>query len=447
MPIEDFVVRGGIVLTCDDRNSILEGADVVVEQGRIAQVSPKADARRKRRPARVLDASGCAVLPGFVQAHVHLCQTLFRGMASDLPLLRWLRERIWPLEAAHDEISMQASAELGLAELLRSGTTTILDMGSAHHYEVVMDTLGRSGIRGFGGKAMMDTGEGAPKRLREATRKSLRTSEALARACRDANTRIGYAFAPRFVLSCSEELVRGASALAAEFGALMHTHVAEHPSEREEVRRRFGTSDVALMRRWGITGPRAILAHGVQLTRAEVRSLARAETRIVHCPSANLKLGSGVAQLSALREGGICVALGSDGAPCNDNHDAFIEMRHAALLAQWRSGPGSIRAVDVLRMATIDGARALGLAEQIGSIEVGKSADLVVVNLSDLHTAPALDPISAVVYAAQSRDVRDVLVGGDLLVEGGELRTLDADAIAARARTEARRIGRRAGVI
>ncbi|HSQ68073.1 MAG TPA: amidohydrolase family protein [Polyangiaceae bacterium] len=441
----DLLLRGGTLVTCDARDTVLE-ADLLVQGGRIAAIGPKA-ARAALRPARVIDARGCAVIPGIVQAHVHLCQVLFRGMADDLPLLSWLRERIWPLEAAHDEKSLRASAELGLLEAMRAGTTTLLDMGTVHGYDAVMDACVRAGVRAVGGKAMMDAGGGVPAGLRETTRASLDESE---RLCRDwhghPSGRVGYAYAPRFILSCSEQLVRGAAERAEAAHAHVHSHVAEHPSEREAVRAALGRDDVEVLRGWGVRGPRAILAHGVQLTDDEAREVARDGTRIVHCPSANLKLGSGIARVAELDALGVPLALGCDGAPCNNNLDPWQEVRHAALLAKTRTGPSALPARRALRLMTIDGANALGLGAEVGSLELGKRADVAVVRLDGAHVEPGGDVFSRLVYAAKSSDVRHVLVDGEIVVHDGEHTRLDGEAVVARARQMARVVTVRAKI-
>ncbi len=442
-----LTVRGGTLVTCDPEDRIAIG-DLVVRDGALTQVGGAA--RRGREPAeitRVLDAGGCAVIPGFVQAHVHLCQALFRGMADDMPLLEWLKTRIWPLEAAHDERSLAASAELGLAEMIRAGTTTILDMGTVRAHDAVMDACARSGIRAKSGKTMMDQGDGVPAGLRESTRASLDESERLCAAWQGkGDGRIGYGYAPRFILSCTEALVRGACERAAASGALVHTHAAEHPSEREAVRAALGRDDIEVLRSWGVKGPRAILAHGVQLTDDEARILAADGTRVVHCPSANLKLGSGIARVAELDALGVQLALGADGAPCNNNMDPWTELRHAALLAKVRTGTTSLPARRALRLATIDGARALGLGDDIGSLEVGKRADFVVVRLDAVHAEPGTDVFSKLVYACTSADVVHVVVDGEILVKNGEPVRHDPTAIAARARTEARKVVLRAGI-
>jgi cytosine/adenosine deaminase-related metal-dependent hydrolase len=442
----DILIRGGTVVTCDAGDRVIDEGNVLVRGREILSVGSSAD-EAARAPARVLDARGCAVIPGLVQAHVHLCQTILRGMADDLPLLEWLRSRIWPLEAAHDEASAAASAELGIAEAMLGGTTTLLDMGTVRAHDAVLDACARSGVRALSGKAMMDRGDGVPVGLRESTRASLDESERLAQAWHGAaDGRISYAWAPRFILSCSEGLVRGAVDRARDRGQLVHTHVAEQAEEREAVRSALGDDDVAVLRRWGVAGPRAVLAHGVQLRADEARDLARDGTRIVHCPSANLKLGSGLAPIADLDRAGVALALGADGAPCNNNLDAWTEMRHAALLAKVRSGVQSMPARRALRLATIDGARALGLDALLGSIEPGKRADIAVVRLDGPHAEPAGDVHSRLVYACGARDVVHVLVDGALVVKHGEHQRLDVERVKARARAAARALLARAAM-
>jgi 5-methylthioadenosine/S-adenosylhomocysteine deaminase len=438
----DTLLRGGTVVTCDAADRVLH-TDVLVRGCEIAAVGKV----RTQGATRVIDATGCAVVPGFVQAHVHLCQTLMRGLADDLPLLEWLRQRIWPLEAAHDAHSLAASARLGLAEAMLAGTTTVLDMGTVHEHDVVMEACARSGIRARSGKAMMDSGDGVPARLRETARGSLDESERIARAWRGAASgRIGYAWSPRFILSCSEELVRGAVDRARDASELVSTHVAEHAEERSAVRRAFGEDDVAVLRRWGVTGSRAVLAHGVHLSDDEARSLANEGTRVVHCPSANLKLGSGIARIADLDRIGVALALGADGAPCNNNLDPWIELRHAALLAKVRSGVTAFPARRALRLATIDGARALGLDAVTGSIEPGKRADIMVVDLGGAHVEPAGDVFSRLVYACGARDVRHVVIDGALVVKDREHLTIDVERAIAEARVQVKRLRARAGI-
>jgi 5-methylthioadenosine/S-adenosylhomocysteine deaminase len=443
-----LLIRGGTVVTCDDDDRVISG-DVLVEGNSIVAIGQDAAriVRDRKVIARVIDARGCAVIPGFVQAHVHLCQAIMRGMADDLPLLSWLRERIWPLEAAHNEASLQASAELGLTEMMLAGTTTILDMGTVNDHDVVMDACVRSGIRAKSGKAMMDAGDGVPARLRESTRASLDASEKLDRTWSGrADGRIGYAYAPRFILSCTEALIKGAVDLAASTGALVHTHAAEHPEERAAVRAQMGDDDVAILRSWGVFGERAILAHGVQLTDDEAKMIAREKTRIVHCPSANLKLGSGIARIHELDQFGVQLALGADGAPCNNNLDPWIELRHAALLAKIKSGITAVPTKRAFRLATIDGARALGLAKITGSLEAGKRADIAIVRIDRVHSAPGGDVFSKLVYATTASDVSHVLVDGNIVVREREHAYFEADRVAANAIVLGKKLAARAKI-
>ncbi|MFK7990766.1 MAG: 5'-deoxyadenosine deaminase [Sandaracinaceae bacterium] len=441
---DSVLFRGGAVVTMNAERAVLTRGDVLVQGRKIAAVGSRVSAT----PARVIDTRGKVVIPGLVQSHVHLCQALFRGRGDELPLLRWLRERIWPLEGAHDARSMKASAELGLAEMIAAGTTTILDLGSVHHQDAVFRAMERAGIRGLSGKSMMDVGEGVPRTMRESRTASIRESLRLAeRWDGAADGRLHYAFGPRFILSCSERLLRETAKLADQRGLRIHSHVAEHPGEKAEVRKALGMDDVDALREWGVAGEHVILAHGVQLTKRQMKRLAKDGTRIVHCPSANLKLASGIADVVSMREAGVVVGLGADGAPCNNRMDPFTELRQASLLAKGtRHDAAALPAMDALAMATIDGARALGLDAEVGSIEVGKRADLAVVDLDGMHAIPGGDPVSRLVYACTAHDVRHVMVDGRMLYRDGELATLDAARVKRAAKREAKKVAKRAGL-
>jgi 5-methylthioadenosine/S-adenosylhomocysteine deaminase len=448
-------IRGGTLVPCTKAGKTRVGDLLVGEDGSIVAIGDAATkAAGKGGPLRLIDATGCAVVPGLIQAHVHLCQVLFRGMADDLPLLEWLAKRIWPFEAAHDDASLRASAELGLLEMMLAGTTTILDMGTVHGYDNVFAACARAGMRVFGGKTMMDSGSGVPKRLRETTKNSLDESDRLrAKWSGKANGRLNYAYAPRFILSCTEELFRETAkratskSLAKQHGrALLHSHVAEHAAERIAVKKALGDDDIRVLRKWGFKGPHTLLAHGVQLTDEEMKLVAKDGTRIVHCPSANLKLGSGVARVHLLKKAGVTVAIGADGAPCNNNLDPWTELRHAALLAKSVSGVTTLPAREAFHLATIEGARALGIDDRVGSLEVGKRADVVVVRIDGPHVEPGGDAYSRLVYGCTSRDVQHVLVDGEVVVSDGEHRFLDREAVLLAARVEAKKLTARAEI-
>ena len=415
-------------------------ADVFVQGDRIEAIGATPGSAELE-----IDASGCLVLPGFVQTHVHLCQALFRNLADDLSLLDWLRQRIWPLEAAHDEESLRASARLGIAELLLGGTTTILDMGTLHNEDVLFEEAERMGIRAVMGKAMMDARRAGNSYLQERLRESLRETERLiARWHGAANDRLRYAVSPRFAVTASDELLHSAVELARERGTLFHTHAAENRDEVKLIRERSGRGNVEYLHDLGASGPDVCLAHCIWTSEAERRLLAETGTNVLHCPSANLKLGSGIAPVPEYLASGVRVTLGADGAPCNNNLSIFQEMRLAALIQKPRLGPEVMDAETVVRMATIEGARALGLGDLVGSVEVGKKADVVVVRVDQVHQVPAASVYSQLVYASRASDVEAVLVDGQPLVLNGRLTNADEREIVRRAEEQVRRVVNRA---
>jgi 5-methylthioadenosine/S-adenosylhomocysteine deaminase len=393
-----------------------------------------------------IDASGCYVMPGLVQTHIHLVQTIFRGLAEELSLLEWLRDRIWPLEAAHDEASLRATARLGLLDLLVTGTTTILDMGTTHGGDVIAEELIGSGIRARFGQTMMDGGDGVPNALRETTEASLDASARLAKTWDGAGDgRIGYAYAPRFALSCTRELLEAVADITTRLGLTIHTHSNENIAERTLIEGATGQAPTAYLDSVGLVNERSVIAHGVNLDARELAILADRGAAVTHCPSSNLKLGSGIADVRALRDRGITVGIGADGAACNNRLDGFDELRLTALLAASLHGPGALTAWDILAMGTRDGARALRMDDQIGTLEVGKKADLIVLDPSRL-AGPAGDAATRIVYGGGSRAVRDVIVDGKLVVRNFTSLTLDAEEVHARAADALPALVRRAGI-
>jgi len=434
------LIRGGTLLPMDSGPRAIRG-DLLI-QGRqivaIGKVAAPAD-------AQVIDATGGYVMPGLIQTHVHVVQTIFRGLGEDLSLLDWLGTRVWPLEAAHDEASLRASVRLGILELLATGTTTILDMGTTHGGDAVMDELARSGIRARAGQAMMDTGERVPPRLVETTRASLDAAAALITRWHGHDAgRIQYAYSPRFALTCTPELLEAVAALSRIGGQLVHTHSNESVGERALIERATGRAPVAHLVETGVVSDRAVIAHCVHLDPAEVAALREAGASVAHCPSSNLKLASGIADVVALRAAGITVGIGADGAACNNRLDAFEEMRLAALLACARHGPGSLGAWDVLRMGTIEGARSLRAEKEVGSLAVDKRADIIVLDGEAL--APGGDPATRIVFGGGSRAVRDVIVDGQILVRDRAPARMEAAAVRAAAAEALPKLIARAGL-
>lgn len=440
---ESILIKGGRVVTMDENDSIVRG-DLLIRDGRIAGLGGEIDDTVNE----VIEARGCAVLPGFVQTHIHLCQTLFRGAADDLALIDWLKKRVWPLEAAHTAESVRASTRLGIAELIKGGTTCALTMETVRHTEEVLRVVDESGFRATVGKCMMDRGDDVPRELYEETHESVQESLRLIEKWHGrADGRIRCCFAPRFAISCTRELLSEVAQLARERGVMIHTHAAENKNECEIVERETDRRNVAYLDSLGISGAHVMLAHCIHLDDEEMEMLTRTKTNVAHCPSSNLKLGSGIARVAEMLARGISVSLGADGAACNNRLDMFTEMRTAALLQKALHGPEVLPAARALRMATIDGARALGLEKEIGSLEIGKRADVIVVDLAQSHSSPQRDDVvSTLVYSAGSSDVRTTIIDGRVVMRAGELLTLNEADVIAKANREAGALTERAGI-
>jgi cytosine/adenosine deaminase-related metal-dependent hydrolase len=441
-----LLLRGGTALTANPRGDVLRGADILITGDRISAIS--ATPLKELPDVPVIEAEGCTILPGFVQTHVHLCQTLFRGRAEDFELLDWLRLRIFPFEAAHSARSMFASAAVGALELIRSGTTTILDMGSIHHQEEVIRAVGESGLRAFVGKALMDINDAYPP-LREPTREALDSTRALAERWHGSyDGRIRYAVAPRFILSCSDALMREVAELLEAFPEmLLHTHACENRKEIAAVRSRFGMDNIEAIEAFRLLSGRSCLAHCVHVSDREVDLLAASGASIAHCPSSNLKLGSGIADVPRFLGRNIRVGLGADGAPCNNTLDLFHEMRLAAAMQKPAHGPAAMPARTVFELATIGGARALGLDGEIGSLEAGKKADLVILDLRKPWN-PLMsddDPFTSLVYSATPENVDSVMIDGRWVYRRREFVGMDPERTLRDARTELRALLERMG--
>jgi 5-methylthioadenosine/S-adenosylhomocysteine deaminase len=444
---ELVLIKGGIIVTMDERSSIVQG-DVLIRDGRIEKLGSRVEVDSVNETIEIIDAAGCAVLPGFVQTHIHLCQTLFRGAADDLSLIDWLKKRVWPMEAAHTAASIRASARLGVAEMIRGGTTCALTMETVRHTEEVLRVVEETGFRATVGKCMMDQGDGVPSELHEDTQESIRESLALIEKWHGtAGGRVRCCFAPRFAISCTFELLSKVSELATQLQVMIHTHASENRKECEMVETETGLRNVAYLDSLGISGAHVVLAHCVHLDTEEMEILTRTKTNVAHCPSSNLKLGSGLARVAEMLSRGIPVSLGADGAACNNRLDMFTEMRTAALLQKLAHGPEVLPAAWVLSLATIDGARALGLEKEIGSLEAGKRADVIVVSLDQLHSSPQRDVVSSLVYSALASDVRTTIIDGQVVMRNRELLTMNEASVLEEANREASALAERAGVV
>lgn len=443
-----LLIRHAHILTLNDAFDEVHG-DLLAVDGRIVSVGA-VDPAIVPDGAHVVDARGGWLLPGFVQTHVHLCQTLFRGLADDLPLLEWLRRRVWPLEAAHRPDTLRAAVRLAAWELLRGGTTTVLTMETVHDTDAVVEAVIDSGLRATVGKCMMDDAgtPDMPARLQEGTRASIDESLALYRRWHGAaGGRLRVALAPRFAVSCTRDLLEEVGRLSAREGILVHTHASENRDEVAYVREKSGFANMAYFEALGLASARLCAAHCIWVDEAEQDVMAARDVKVLHCPGSNLKLGSGLAPIVELRRRGIGVSLGADGAACNNRLDMFVEMRLAATLQAVRVGAGSLTARDALWMATREGARALGLDAEIGSLEPGKRADLQVVDADRAGLVPGGNPYSTLVYAAGPEHVRTVAVDGQVLVDEFRPVRLEEAEVVAGARRATRDLLSRAGLV
>ena len=422
-----LLVEGARVLGMTRPADVTPDGALLVEDGAIVALHAEArklgvEAHTAGRRVERVDARGRWMIPGFVQTHIHLCQTLLRNGPDDLPLLPWLKTHVWPGEAAHDEATLEVSARFGLAELLAGGTTALLDMGTVRHTDAIFRAAETSGMRVTSGNALMDDPATNPEELCAGTDESLAETERLAKKWHgSANGRLAVAYCPRFAVSCTDGLLRTLAARARANGFIVHTHASENADEVALVLARTGKRNVTYLDDVGISGPRVVLAHVIHTDETERALLAARGTTVAHCPSSNLKLASGICPVPEYLARGIRVTLGADGAPCNDRLDPFTEMRLAALLPKVRPGAGALSAWDVVRMATADGAAALGIPA--GTLETGRRADFVLLDPASGFAAPTLwrdDPYGPIVYSMDRSHVVGTWVDGVLRYRRGE---------------------------
>ncbi|MCH7963043.1 MAG: amidohydrolase family protein [Bacteroidetes bacterium] len=412
------------IVTVDKDDLILSNTAVEIIDSRITSFIPFEKIDWQGYEGKIYDYPDLTLIPGFVQTHIHLCQTLFRSLADDLQLLEWLQKKIFPFENAHDKKSLEISTKLGINELLLGGTTTLLDMGTLRHQEVVFEEMISSGIRGYSGKCLIDENELYPL-FKSSTENELKYMNELANEFHNVEEgRIRYGFAPRFVLSCSEELLKETKSMMNDFpGSVYHTHSSENKNEIAEVRKKYDKENIEYFESINVLDDHTILAHCIHLNENEKQILKNRNVKVAHCPSANLKLGSGIANIPEYIERGISVSIGADGPPCNNNLSVFTEMRLAALIQKPIHGPEAMDAKTIFKLATIEGAKALHLENEVGSIEIGKKADLVLIDLNT-HENSVLDNdeqvYSNLVYSSGTNNVRSVMIDGKWVVMNSE---------------------------
>ena len=403
------LIKNATIVTMNRDREILRGDILINSEGFIEKISPGIDAE-----AEIIDVEGKFVIPGLIQTHVHLSQTLFRNKAENLQLLDWLRKKIYPYEASHTEYTLSLSARLGLTEMIKTGTTAILDFGTVNHYHVVIEEVMKTGMIAFLGKTLMDKGSDELSQPLDRIVKELK--EHIEKYHKKDG--IFYVLEPRFVLSCSEELLKTTVELSKEYNLHIHTHTSENKKETELVKEITGKLPFQYYYDTGLTGKNVIFAHAIHLEEEEFKIVKETGTGITHSPSTNLKLGSGIADICRFIKDGVKVGIGADGAPANNNLSMLNEMRLAVFL-QNLNNFGCLTAEDVFEIATIGGARLLGIDEITGSIEEEKRADLVVVNMEKIHSMPYDDFYSGFVFSSSPENIEKVFIKGKLLYDRG----------------------------
>jgi 5-methylthioadenosine/S-adenosylhomocysteine deaminase len=425
---EALLITGGTVVTMDAVDTILEAGAVAIVEGRIAAVGAAERLLADFPTARRIEVGDAIVMPGLINAHTHVPMVLFRGLADDLELMEWLEEHIFPAEAEHvDEEFVRWGTRLACLELLRGGTTTFVDM---YYFEDVVATEAeRCGIRAIVGQTLIDF----PAPDNETWDEAVAYARRFVARWRD-HERITPAVAPHAPYSVSAEHLIAAHELAAELDVPLLIHLAESMHEIEAIEAQTGKTSIAYLEELGLLDSRLLAAHVIWPTADEIELLAARGVGVAHCPQSNMKIAAGVAPVPAMLEAGVALGLGTDGAASNNDLDLWGEIDSAAKLHKVVSGdPTVVNAREALRMATIEGARALGMEDEIGSLEVGKRADLIVVGTAGFHQTPHYDPYSMLTYSTHASDVETVIVGGRVVVEHGTVLTLDAAAVLRRA--------------
>lgn len=415
----DHIIEARWIIPVAPRGLVLEHAAVVVIGGKVAAVLSIAEARRCYRAQNTTVLADHALIPGLINLHTHAAMSLMRGLADDLPLMVWLREHIWPVEAhALSEHFVRDGTKLACAEMLSGGITCFNDM--YFFPQAAADAVDQAGIRANLGLLMLEFPSPYAGDADDYLNKGLATRDAL-----HGHERITTCLAPHAPYTVSDRTFGKLLTYADQLGLNLHLHLHETADEISHSESQHGLRPIQRLAELGLLGPNMLAVHCVHLTPDEIELLAMQGCHVAHCPTSNLKLGSGTAPISALIAAGVNVGLGTDGAASNNRLDIFSEMRLAALLAKAEGSASSLPAAQALEMATLNGARAMGLDDRIGSIEVGKLADLVAVDFSATDLMPCYDPVSHLVYVAGREHVSHTWVAGELRYERGVQQSID----------------------
>ncbi len=440
----------------DSNRRVIRNGAVRVEKDRIVELGKANQVGAQSQAESELDASGMVVFPGLIDTHVHLAQALLRGCADDTSLIDWLQKFVWPLQGNFEAEDGRTSSELCMLEMIKSGTTTFLEslLHSRYGFDGIAESVQKSGMRGFLSKTVMGLpGYGTEKSIMhpgmiEDAETCLHDVEShFKRWDGKANGRIRVWYGARSLGGCTKKLYELIAKGAQELGTGVTMHLSEVQEDVRYAKKEFGMMPAEFMNKVGLVGRNVVFAHGVWLTEKEWHILADKGGSVAHCPSSNMKLASGIAKVPEMLQAGVNVGLGCDGGPSNNCYDMVREMKTASLLQKARLlDPLTMSAETVLEMATINGARALGLQNDLGSIEVGKKADMILITLKKPHLTPAFNPVSHLVYAAEGTDVQTVIIDGEVVMENRNLKTLREEEILKEASNRSEKLLERAGL-
>lgn len=445
--MSQILIKNGYVISMNKNREIFKNGSILIENDRIKAVG-RVDPSLINSDVEVYDAQGKIILPGLVNTHVHLSQQLGRGVADDVVLLTWLRERVWPYESSFDYEDSLVSSTACCVELIKTGVTTFLEAGG-QYVDAMAEAVEKCGLRACLSKSTMDEGEGLPKAWQKTTQEELELQEELFKKYNNtAEGRIKIWFGLRTIFNNSDELIKGTKILADKYRTGIHMHVLEVKEEMDYTRATRGETTVEHMNRLGALGPNLVAAHTVWLTEREIDLFRLYDVKVSHNPGAAMKVVLGFAKIPEMLEKGIAVSIGTDGAPSNNRMDMMRDMYLTSLIHKGRTlNPKTVSAEQVLEMATINGARCALMEKEIGSLEVGKKADLIILNPDTIHSLPVIDPVANIVYAMSSENVESSMCNGKWLMKNREILFLDEKELLEKVKIQNKKVMDKAGIV
>ncbi len=420
----DLIIKGRYILPMDKQLNIVNNGFVVVDKNKIIEVGEISELDENYKAKEIIDSGNSIVMPGLINTHTHAAMCYFRGMADDLPLDDWLNNYIWPAEAKYTNPEfISKAAELACLEMIKSGITYFNDMYLFE--EAMVGIIEKSGIRACLGEVILDFPTPSCKTPKETIEKTIQLIKSLKN-----NELIDVAFAPHSMYACSKSVLLDVKQAACDYKKLIHIHISETKKEVDNSHKEHDKSPVEYLEELGILGENVLAPHCVWMNEKDIKIFKNNNVKVSHCPTSNMKLASGIIPIQEMINNKINVSLGTDGAASNNVLNLFFEMKTCALLHKVnRFDPTVLNAREVVKMATVNAAKALGADDRVGSLEIGKKADIITINLDKPHLMPIYDPYSHLVYCANSGDVNDVVINGKIIMRNREVKTIDEERI------------------